>query len=276
MRPRIIAYVAINHASRAAPLLSLKWPFLGRTRLLQKLLWPRLNGVAACATKSMECGRRIGLPARVRILVNYLPVFGPKEASSEGITLPWRRETSFTIGFAGSLIDRKGWRTLVAAAERLPEKFKIVMVGDGEQREQLLTWIEKANLKGRVYYAGLLPRDRLMAAYSMFDLLVLPSISTPSWTEQFGCVLGEAMACGVPVVGSDSGAIPETVEKAGLIVPEGNPDALAKAIIRMSEDETLRRRAIACGLERYNTFYSCDAYARSIGRLLGLERNVGS
>ncbi len=84
-------------------------------------------------------------------------------------------------------------------------------------------------------------------------------------------MLAEAMACRVPVIGSDSGAIPETVGDAGLIVPEGNGDALAKAIISMSEDRELRRRCIRRGFERYRTSYNCEAYARSIAHMLHIR-----
>ena len=61
------------------------------------------------------------------------------------------------------------------------------------------------------------------------DALVLPSESTPLWKEQFGHVLIEAMACGVPVVGSDSGAIPEVIGEAGLLFPGGGRDGPARA-----------------------------------------------
>ena len=203
--------------------------------------------------------------------VNYLPVLGPDDAAAEGVELPWDGNGSLTIGFAGLLSQKKGWKVLLEAVERLPKKFKVVLVGDGEQREELKSWLERPSLKDQAYYAGLLPRRRLLATYPVFDVFVVPSITTPYWTEQFGCVLAEAMACGVPVIGSDSGAIPETVGEAGLIVPERNPDALAAAIIRMSEDPELRRRSVARGLEKYRTTYSCEAYARSIAQLLQIS-----
>jgi glycosyltransferase involved in cell wall biosynthesis len=72
------------------------------------------------------------------------------------------------------------------------------------------------------------------------DIVVLPSLSTPKWKEQYGRVLPEAMACGKLVVGSDSGAIPELVAEYGLIVPEGNVPKLAAALRRllgMGDDE---------------------------------------
>jgi glycosyltransferase involved in cell wall biosynthesis len=265
---RIIAYAAINHAAGPTPLVSARWPFLSRTRLKQWFLWPRLDGVAACATKSMKCARRMGLTETVPITVNYLPVFGPEEAGAESVSLPWSRDGSCIIGFAGLLSQQKGWKVLLAAVQELPERFKVVIAGDGEQRAELLTWLERPELRGRVLYAGFLGKEKLLATYPICDVVVLPSVTTPDFVEQFGAVLAEAMACGVPVIGSDSGAIPETVGEAGLIVPESDPQALADAIRKICEDQELRGRAVACGRGRFRTHYSCESYAHSIAQAL--------
>jgi glycosyltransferase involved in cell wall biosynthesis len=261
--PRLFAYMAINELKNRTPLFSTTYPFLSRTRLRQIFLWPRLNGVFACATKSADCARRLGLPRSIPITINYLPVFGPEWAAENHIPLPWPRGNSFIIGFVGVLNEQKGWKVLLDAVERLPKKFKLVLVGDGEQRKEMLSLIERPVLKDRVYYAGALPKETLLATYALFNVLILPSITT-SYAEQFGAVLAEAMACGVPVIGSDSGGIPETVGKAGLIVPEQDPKVLAEAIFKISEDEDFRRCAAAWGQERYKTKYSLEAYALSI------------
>ena len=274
--PRIVAYVATNRLRDNTPVLSGKWPFLSRTRLTQACLWPRLNGVAACAARSVEWARRIGLPQSVPVVVNYLPVFGPQGAGGKPIAFPWDGNGSFTIGFAGCLSEQKGWQVLLDAVDRLPERVKVVIAGDGEQRDELKARLQRPALRGRVHYAGLVPKARLLATYPSFDLFVLPSVTAPPSAEQFGCVLAEAMACGVPVIGSDSGAIPETVGEAGLIVPERDADALAAAIMRMSEDIGLRRRAAARGLRRYRAHYSCEAYADSIAELLGVRRRIST
>jgi glycosyltransferase involved in cell wall biosynthesis len=269
--PRIVAYVAGNHVKGATPLLSAGWPFVSRTRLKQILLWPRLDGVAACATKAMECARRIGLPENVPVVVNYLPCFGPEEAAGEGIPLPWPRGGAVIIGFAGLLSEQKGWKVLLQALESLPPEYKVVIAGDGEQRRELEAWLQRPGLQGRAYYAGLLAKEKLLATYPLFDVFVLPSITTSHIVEQFGAVLAEAMACGVPVIGSDSGGIPEAVGQAGLIVPEGNPQALAAAIVRLSKDEALRGLVTARGRERFRTHYTCEQYARSIAGLLQIK-----
>jgi glycosyltransferase involved in cell wall biosynthesis len=71
------------------------------------------------------------------------------------------------------------------------------------------------------------------------DALILPSRTTARWKEQFGRVIIEAQACGVPVIGSDSGAIPEVLGDRGLVVPERNPVALAQAMTRLASSPAL-------------------------------------
>jgi glycosyltransferase involved in cell wall biosynthesis len=73
------------------------------------------------------------------------------------------------------------------------------------------------------------------------DALVLPSRTTSVWKEQFGRVIVEAMACQTPVIGSDSGAIPEVIGDAGLIFPEGDAHALGNCLRRLIESPDLRR-----------------------------------
>jgi len=86
--------------------------------------------------------------------------------------------------------------------------------------------------------------------------VVLPSCTTRVWKEQFGRILVEAMACKVPVVGSDSGAIPEVVGDAGLIFPEGDAAALAECLRQLKESPELRQELAERGYVRAATHYS--------------------
>ena len=86
--------------------------------------------------------------------------------------------------------------------------------------------------------------------YPDFDMLVLPSLTRPNWKEQFGRVLIEAMACGVPVIGSDSGEIPNVIGDAGLIFPEGNIPALRDSIAGLLVDPAAYARYALAGRSR--------------------------
>lgn len=262
--PKIISYAAINHIS-GNPIFIKKFPFIRRTRLKQVLTWGRLDGVTACATKSAECARLLGLPVKVPIKVNYLPVFGPGDLEIEKYSLPWNEENNFIIGYAGLLSEQKGWRYLVEAVLSLPDNYKLIIAGEGPQKNELLEYV-KTN-KSRIHYAGLLSKERLFGLYMQLDLLVLPSVTTSYLAEQMGAVLAEAMSCKVPVAGSSSGAIPEIIGNAGLIFEEKNVDDLVDKIKLIFKDEKLREKVIAEGLKKYEENYSCKSYAASLYNL---------
>ena len=97
------------------------------------------------------------------------------------------------------------------------------------------------------------------------DVLVLPSRSMPYWKEQFGRVLVEAMACGVPVIGSDSGAIPAVIGDAGLVFPEGDDRALADRILQLATDSTLWSDLQERGLARAPRFRA-DVFSDTLHR----------
>ena len=99
------------------------------------------------------------------------------------------------------------------------------------------------------------------------DALVLPSLSTPRWKEQFGRVLPEAMACGVPVVGSSSGNIPAMIGDAGIIVPEGDSRAIAAALRSLADDPDLYARLRAAGRKRVEEQLSIDVQVKKLKEL---------
>ena len=109
------------------------------------------------------------------------------------------------------------------------------------------------------------------------SVVILPSLTSASWKEQFGRVLIEAMSCGVPVIGSDSGEIPNVIGDAGLIVPEGDAGALAGAIRAIYTDEALRadlsrrgrERVLQCFTHAHVAALTKDAYAEALAQWKG-------
>jgi len=145
----------------------------------------------------------------------------------------------FRIGYAGRLVPEKGVDLLLEAMANLAGPWRLVIVGTGPEQGRLAALARRPSLAGRVSFEGYLPSVRLPAFYRQLDALVLPSRSRPNWVEQFGRVLIEAMASGVPVVGSNCGEIPKVVGDAGLIFPEGNAEALGKCLTRLMHDHDL-------------------------------------
>lgn len=155
------------------------------------------------------------------------------------------------VGYAGRIERRKGVFILLDALARAPE-LTLRIAGAGPSEDALRSAVGRLGLTERVEFAGALDGPRLADFYRGVDVLAVPSLTTGSWIEQFGRVVVEAMACGTPVVSSDSGALPEVVGEAGLVVPEADASALAAALrdaVGPKYDE-LR----AAGLERAEKF----------------------
>jgi glycosyltransferase involved in cell wall biosynthesis len=239
----------------------------------RKLFWRRYDGVMACATKSLEAVIRFGMPGRVPAQIAGLPISSPPPANGNGNVsyLPAKLPGEFVIGFVGRIMAAKGWRVLLAALTLLPENFKCWIAGGGEEEAELRLWSFLPEIRSRLHYAGLLDGDQIWNFYRHLDLLVLPSLTTPQWMEQFGHVLAEAMACGVPLIGSSSGSIPEVIGDCGMVFEEGNPTALAQAIQSMASDAHRRTAYAERGRRRFNEEYSYKAYAGKIGAVFGLK-----
>ncbi len=260
-----------------APVVENIWPSPGgyrerwaKFRLRRR--WRRYDGVLACATKSAEAIRNYGMPASVPISIAWVPNL-PRKRERENADrppLPRKQPGDFFVGFAGRITAAKGWRVLLAALTQLPENFKGLIAGGGEEEAELRQGCEAPGLRSRVHCLGVLDTSGMSSFYSALDVFVLPSLTTARWMEQFGFVLAEAMACGVPVIGSNSGAIPEVIGDCGIIVPENDSKELAAAIHTMANDESLRTRCVKCGWDRFEREFSIHAYAEKIAALLGL------
>lgn len=156
----------------------------------------------------------------------------------------------FTVAYVGRLVPEKGIDVLLNAVARLQGDWRLVIVGGGPEREALAGLAANLGLGERVTFEAQIASTEMPALYPRFDALVLPSLTRANWKEQFGRVLVEAMATGVPVVGSSSGAIPGVIGGAGLIFPEGDATALARHLSVLQSDTHLRRTLAAKGRQR--------------------------
>lgn len=167
-----------------------------------------------------------------------------------------------TIGYLGRLVPEKGPALLLDAAARLRGDWRLVLVGGGALEAELRARARTLGVAERVEFVPLAPSDEVPGWLRRFDALAVPSLTTPTWKEQFGRVIIEAMAAGVPVVGSDSGEIPRVIADAGLVVPEGDPAALAGALQSLMDDEPRRRALAAAGRERVLAHFTWERVAR--------------
>jgi len=189
-------------------------------------------------------------------------IFAPRDRGEE-VTGTSEVPVTFRIGYVGRLVEEKGIDLLIDAASGLKGDWRLEIVGSGPMRGALAARVDRLKLRDRVTFRRWLPSAQLPAIYATFDALVLPSRSKPSWKEQFGRALIEAMACGAPVIGSTCGEIPNVVGDAGLIFPEGDSAALRAQLERLVRDSDLRRDLAARGRARVLQRYTHKHIARA-------------
>ncbi|SHE78567.1 Glycosyltransferase involved in cell wall bisynthesis [Microbulbifer donghaiensis] len=165
----------------------------------------------------------------------------------------------------------KGLRFLLNAMAELREQFpglELLVVGrlqEGGATEQLLSRLQ---LQDRVKFVSGISNQQLVEYYAQASVVVCPSLY-----EGFGLPAGEAMACGVPVISSDGGALPEVVGDAGIVVPAGDGKALARALQTLLTDEAQRAQLAEKGRARILQQFSwrlaasrlVDYYRRILG-----------
>jgi glycosyltransferase involved in cell wall biosynthesis len=162
----------------------------------------------------------------------------------------------FVVGYAGRLVPEKGLDLLLRALAQLPAEVRVHIVGAGPERARLARLAAELGVASRVDWTPLAPSAMMPGLIAGFDCLVLPSRTRPNWKEQFGRVLIEAMACGVPVVGSTSGELPNVIGEAGCLFAEGDASALAEQLRQLWQQPALRARLAALGRERVLARYT--------------------
>ncbi len=172
-----------------------------------------------------------------------------------------RPERPFTIGYFGRLVEEKGVNLLLEAAANFGGDWRMVILGGGPERAALEAQAEHLQIADRVEFRGSVASVEMPAQYHDIDVLALPSLTRPNWKEQFGRVLVEAMASGIPVIGSNSGAIPGVIGDTGLIVPESDVPALTDALSNLGEDSTLYAELASKGRARALAEYSHEGVA---------------
>lgn len=218
----------------------------------------RADAVAVCSETVCEVLGAKGFDRQAFVIpfgVNT-EVFRPRR--------PLDRESrgALTIGYVGRMLPGKGLNILADALGKLePESWKLLVVGDGPERKNFEEALAARGLLNRAEFLGAISYEQIPDIYQRVDLLVMPTQTTKRIREQFGRVLVEAMASAVPVIGSTCGAIPEVIGDAGLVVPEGDPDALADALRKLLLDGALRERLVRAGIDRVNEHFSWERVA---------------
>lgn len=166
-----------------------------------------------------------------------------------------------TILYVGRLAKVKGVTYLIEAFDRLRDQghlAKLAIVGDGAEREALEQQARASEFADDISFYGLIKNADLPPYMRAADIFALPSITSKLWVQQLSMTAWQAMACGLPVVTTDTGQMREfTPEGTGFLVEERNSDALADALGKLVEDASLREQmseaALAYAQDRFDT-----------------------
>lgn len=217
-------------------------------------------GQTSAATLQKRAG--YDLPQRIIPVGVDVHHFAPSPDGRSRIrtNLGWNDDHPPVIGFLGRLVPEKGLPLLMTVLDQLQTPWRALFVGTGPLEPALRRWASRYPNQVRIC------TDVAHAAVPQYlnamDLLCAPSQTYPNWREQFGRMLIEAFACGVPVLGSNSGEIPYVLADAGWVIEEQDEAGWLKAIAMLLESPNQRRELGARGLEKAHRTYRWDIVAR--------------
>ena len=178
-----------------------------------------------------------------------------------------RNLDTLIIGYVGRLAHIKGADVLLHAIAKIDQNlpFMLVIVGDGSEKDSLISLTKILGITSKVYFAGRVAHNQVPQAIKGFNMLVVPSRD-----EGFGLSALEAMAVGVPVVASRVGALSEVVIEGvtGMLCESENPTDFAQKMTFLLKDDIQRKKMGIDGIEHVKQMYDRPSYQKSISDLL--------
>ena len=228
-------------------------------RQLERRVLARAAAAYPCSSEAGDVLRRKGF----RGALHVLPL-GVSEA-------PPRPETNgrLRVGFVGRLVAEKGGHLALAAFAEAAAGLDAVLevVGAGPEEESLRAGAGRLGLDDRIRFAGAVGQQEALARIAAFDVLLVPSLSTGRWKEQFGRVAAQALAAGTPVLASASGSLPELLDGCGELAREGDVRDLADKLARLLRDPERRAELAALGRSRAAGALSWERVAEGFDRM---------
>lgn len=268
-----LGQLALQIAGRPRSVYSVQWPSYlddgglwsrARNRIAEQISCGRASAVVAVSEHDRRELVARGLCDEAKLSVIHNAYF-----LDDVVPQPGPPNNGQVVGFVGRLVDQKGCEYLVRAAPHVISTHphaRFVIVGDGPERERLESLARELGVASAIEFAGYDPAP----ARRMRSMNVL---AVPSVYEPLGMVALEAMACGVAVIASAVGGLPEAVDdgKTGLLVPPRDPTALARGLARLldSPEQTAAMGAAGCkrAMEMFSPKVIADRYAAVYRRL---------
>lgn len=244
-----------------------------RIRFDQRTIKRVVNNASVCIGDTNETVSLLQKYGNTNVILNRNGVdidhitFKSPAHRLEGISPP-------LILAVGSFIHCKGFHVLIKACSILNElgiPFKCKIVGDGVERSVLETLIYGLNMNGEIEMTGALSMDELLLQYKEATLLVMPIIPSPSGSDGLPTVIIEAMATGLPVIGTDHAAIPDILinKETGLLVEPEEPESLALAIKEIITNEDLYYKVANRGREKVEREFDIRKNSIRLIQLIG-------
>ena len=240
--------------------IKLKFGFVGS--LIERITFRKCDYAFILSKRAGELLRQKGYRKGMEVSYNGVDtgMFRKMDASDLKRELGIAKN-DFVIGYVGRLMRMKGLATLLEAFAML-DGGRLLLVGGGQYKEEMIAAASRLGVRERMILAGATPAEDVPGYINCMDVMVLPSITTPDWVEFFGRTLVEAMVCRVPVIGSDSGEIPNVVGDAGLIFHEGDENDLRDKLAMVMGNRELRQTLIQKGYERSTSLYTWESVAK--------------
>ncbi len=241
--------------------------------LIEKYNLNHSHGIISGNQDGAEVLRQRGYEGPIKVMPQlgvdeklFTPTHQPELAAKLGM-----EKSEFVVGFVGRFVQEKGLLTLLKALVTLKDKnWKLLLLGRGPLESELMSLAEENKIKDRIILVESVPHDQVCNYINLMSTLVLPSetanefktLTAVGWKEQFGHVLIEAMACKVPVIGSNSGEIPYVIGDAGLVFSEGDPQALANCLVQLMNKPELAQSLGEMGYQKAMAKYTNKALAK--------------
>lgn len=248
---RICIYTAQNILKRYPP------PF---RQLEQRAL--KLSAAAyPCSTEAGDVLRTKGFTGAIHVLPLGVSI-SPNAPRYFGLD-------NLRVGFLGRLEPYKGGdlalRAFAEASKRMDATLEIV--GAGSQRAELEACAARLDVSARVTFTGAVSQDDALARIRQYDVVLVPSLSTTTWKEQFGRIPAQALEAGTPVIASDSGSLREVVGDCGMLVREGDVGQFADTLRLLLRDPASRADLSARGRRRAAEVFSWEVVADGCDRM---------
>ena len=235
-----------------------------------KQIFERANAVHAISHFLATWSVRMGFKGTPKVIPNGVDV-ARFTAAYEPSTLSQLRadwhvtKEDILIVTASRLVLKNGTDDLIRSLTSLPKEYKLIIAGDGDDRDKLRVLTEQKQLADRVVFLGSLSHDQLPAVLKACDIFCRPSLS-----EGLGNSFLEAMAAGLPIIGTPVGGIPDflTDGETGVFCQPRDPESIAKAALRIQTEPGLRERLIKQGAELALKGYDWESISKGIGQML--------